>query len=341
MRQRARHEQRDDRSRGEPSQKRERERREERESDREKSAARVRVPKIQYRFLKDLEQRGPREDAVRGAQAMADKIREYPLDAKRVMASWERFTGRAISEYKDGRGDPVARDRQHEAYAVLFSALRDREPVKDVGELRERLASGAGAQRVEPGQQERQAPEQQSLLERERPLIERQVDRTLDHLRQLSPQLRSTIETSARELLVEGHHTQESAHEALPDAINGLRGDHGEKNTVHTLTLAVIARTPSQAELLSEANALPFAHQKEIKDEARARLERYPPLETGVADVQRDSVAASVRNAVAPSAATRREALVLAEAREEIESLADPTRTSFQHVGEDLARDLA
>lgn len=55
---------------------------------------------------------------------MAEKIRRYPLESAHVMASWERFTKKAIEDFKAGVGRNNDRDRQHLAYAVLFSSVR-------------------------------------------------------------------------------------------------------------------------------------------------------------------------------------------------------------------------
>ena len=290
---------------------------------------RVRIPKIQYRFLKELDEKGINGETRVGALAMADKIKRYPLGAQHVMASWERFTRKAIEEFKAGRGDNAARDRQHVAYAVLFSALKDGRQAASIGELKQHIevfSAGRPPASVDHGRRDvaQPAARQQSLLEQERPTIERQIEQSLGVLRNLSPQLRGTVEAAARELLVEGHHTSRSARDALPGAVRELQAERNERNTVHTLTLAVVAKTAEQPALLREAAALPQEQVKEIEAEARARLERYPPLETGLADVRRDATDAAVRDAVAASPETRREALVLARAREELERVADP-----------------
>ena len=142
-------------------------------------------------------------------------------------------------------------------------------------------------------------------------------------------------------MIVEGHHTWRSAREAFPDAIKDLRADRSEKNTVHAFTLALIAKSASHGELRAELDSMREVDHKPIADEARARLERYPPLETGIADVRRDAAAAGVKYALHATPAVRREALVLAEAREQIESLADPKRLQWDGIGEDLAERLA
>lgn len=308
--------------------------------------SRVRVPKIQYRFLKELEEKGVSPTARSDALKMVDKIRKYPLDERAVMNSWERFTKKAIDDFKKN-GPSAERDREHAAYAVLFAAMRDKEPVSKQSEAQQRVSSlDANARQGpvrerSPQEMQRQQPQQRELIDRERPLIDKQLDTTLARLRELSSPLRSTIEASAREIIAEGHHTWKSARQALPEAIKELQGDRSEKNTVHTFTLAVIARSPPPGELRSEIDGLRYADHKELKDEARSRLERYPPLETGIADVRRDAVAASVRNAVDPSPMTRREALVLQEALDQIETLADPKRLQWDGVGEELADCLA
>lgn len=325
----------------------ERDPRQDQRSQQREQSGRIRVPKIQYRFLKELEQRGVTDDARRGALGMADKIKRYPLEARHVMGSWERFTKKAIEEFKAGRGKSDERDRQHLAYAVLFSTVRDA-PAAKADELRGRIGAlamtpaegGQTAPRQDGRAPSAPAPRQQNLLEQPRPPFERQVDASLSLLRDLSPQLRGTIEASARELLVEGHHTPASAREALPGAVREFQADRSERNTVHTLTLAVIARTAEHKALLREVDDLPREQRKEIEVDARARLERYPPLETGVSDVRKDAVEAAVRDAIAPSAHARREALVLAHAREELECVADPKRLQWQSVAEELEREL-
>lgn len=319
----------------------------EREPDDDDKSRRVRVPKIQYRFLKELEEKGVSTTARGDALKMVEKIRKFPLDERAVMGSWERFTKQAIEDFKKNGPSPE-RDRQHAAYAVLFAAMRDKEPAPKQADAQSRvqsldIAQGAGRapDRERPRQDEQQKPQQRELIDRERPLIDKQLDTTLARLRELSSSLRSTIEASAREIIAEGHHTWKSARQALPEAIKELQADRSEKNTVHTLTLAVIARSPSPGELRAEIDSLRYADHKELKDEARSRLERYPPLETGIVDVRRDAVAASVRNAIDPTPATRREALVLQEALDQIEELADPKRLQWDGVGEELAERLA
>ena len=78
-------------------------------------------------------------------------------------------------------------------------------------------------------------------------------------------------------MLVEAHHTPASARAALPDAVRELREDRGEKNTVHTLTLAVIACSTSHKDLLREIDALATAARKEVEAEARSRLKLGTP----------------------------------------------------------------
>ena len=331
--------------------------RQERPHDHERTGksqtARVRVPKIQYRFLKELEEQGVSGELRTGALAMADKIKQYPLDGQHVMGSWERFTKRAIEEYKANRGDNAERDRTHAAYAVVFSSLRDARPAESIGDLKQRidLFSAKHPPRTMNGDGTavgRRGEVMKSDLRgsatqpgRERPLVDQHIDTALDTVRGLSPQLRSSIESSARELMLEGHHTQKSAKEALPAAVRDFQTDKSERNTVHMLTLAVIAKAPEQRALLREVWDLPRDQMKEIEAEGRARLERYPPLETGLADLRKDSVDAAVRLALSPNAATQREAHVLAHAREELECLADPKRLQWQNVSDELARDLA
>ncbi|MCC7069900.1 MAG: hypothetical protein IT383_01170 [Deltaproteobacteria bacterium] len=312
--------------------------------------SRVRVPKIQYRFIRQLEQEGVAGQERVGALAMADKIKRYPLEDRHVMGSWERFTKRAIEEFKANKGDPAERDRTHAAYAVVFSALREGPPAQSIGELKQRI-EGFSAQHpptgraTEGGDGRAPAPRQRSFAEVAReephPAVERQAETALASLRGLSPALRASIEASARELILEGHHTQASARAALPDSVRELQEDRGERNTVHTLTLALIAKAPEHRALLRELADLPREQARAIEIEGRARLERYPPLETGLADVRRDAVEAAVKSAVDPTAHARREALVLAHAREELEDVADPKRLQWQSVGQELARDLA
>lgn len=323
--------------------------------DRERTG-RVRVPKIQYRFIKELEQAGVTGPARSGALAMADKIKRYPLEDKHVMGSWERFTKRAIEDFKANRGDADERDRTHAAYAVLFSTMREAPAAQSAGELKQRVEVFSAARPpvdpLERSQRDRatgsgtqQAPQQRTFAqlarEPERPQVDRHAETALATLRGMAPPLRAAIEGSARELMLEGHHSPRSARDALPDAVRELQGDKSDRNTIHTLTLAVIASTPEQGALLRDLAALPREQAREIADEGRARLERYPPLETGLADVRKDAVDAAVRMAVEPSPQARREALVLAHAREELECVADPKRMQWQSVGQELARDLA
>lgn len=301
---------------------------------------RVRVPKIQYRFLKEIEEKGITDDARKDALAMADKIKRFPLEPAHVMGSWERFTKKAIEEFKSGRGKNDERDRQHVAYAVVFASMRDNPPANDVDHLKARIR--VTAEQLPARERPIPAPSrQQELIERERPPVDKQVDAALARLRELSPELRSTIEASARELLIEGHHTARSARDALPAAVRDLQAERSEKNTVHTLTLAVVAKTADHPTLVREVAALPPQQSKDIEAEARSRLERYPPLETGLADVRKHAVDAAVRDAVSPSAETRQEVLVLTRAREDLERVADPKRLRWEHVADDLARDLA
>lgn len=350
-------EQHQQRERSQPprAQARERSGKRERPTGREQPTGRARVGKIQYRFIKEVEENGVNGELRMGALAMADKIKRYPLDAQHVMGSWERFTKKDIEEFKANRGNHAERERIQIAYAVVFSALRDARPVESVKELKQRIdafsakhppigADRAGESRKEVMKNDPAAPQQprqQSLLERERPTIEQQMETALSTVRGLSSPLRGAIEGSARELIVEGHHSQRSAREALPTAVREFQADKSERNTVHMLTLAVIAKAPEHRALLRDLWDMPREQMKEIEAESRSRLERYPPLETGLADLRNDAVEASVRAAVAPSAPNQREALVLAHAREELECLADPKRAQWQNVSDELARDLA
>ena len=290
-----------------------------------------------------------------GALAMADKIKRYPLDARHVMGSWERFTAKDIEDFKANRGNHPERERTHGFYAVVFSALRDERPVQSIGELKQRIDAFSAKHRptgAEPARDKRQEPtknnptpppqlRQQSLLDLERPAIEQRTDKAVATVRALPAPLREAIEGSARELIVEGHHSQRSAREALPIAVREFQEDKSAQNTVHMLTLAVIARAPEHRELLREVSDMPGAQVKEIQAEGRARLERYPPLETGLVALRNDAVEASVRMAVAPSAPNKREAHILAHALEELQRVADPKRAEWQNVSDELARDLA
>jgi hypothetical protein len=310
---------------------------------------RVRIPKIQYRFLKEVEEKGVNGELRTNALAMADKIKRYPLDSQHVMGSWERFTKKAIEEFKQKRGDNAERERTHCAYAVVFSALREQKPVESIGELKQRIdvfsarnppdGGDAAADRKEVMNNNNQGARQQSLLERTRTPVEQQVDTALSHVRGLSPHLRSTIETSARERILYGDAAR-TAQEALPGAVRSFQNDKSERNTVHMLTLAVVAKTPGHRALLNDLWDLPREEMKVLEAEGRARLERYPP-ETGLVDLRKDAIDAAVRLGVAPSPETKREALVLAHAREEMERLADPKREQWQNVSSELARDLA
>src|SRR5690349_15673123 len=54
----------------------------ERERDDDDKSRRVRVPKIQYRFLKQLEEKGVSTTARGDALKMVEKIRKFPLDER-------------------------------------------------------------------------------------------------------------------------------------------------------------------------------------------------------------------------------------------------------------------
>ena len=152
-----------------------RDRSQEREQD-----TRVRIPKIQYRFLKELEQRGIPDEARANALAMADRIRRYPLEPKHVMGSWERFTKTAIEDFKKGAGKSDEHDRQHNAYALLFSSIRTGPSPTNAQELKARVgaldfagrARGAASERA-PTNVRDAAPRQQELIQKERPLADR------------------------------------------------------------------------------------------------------------------------------------------------------------------------
>jgi hypothetical protein len=303
----------------------------------ERQTARVRVPKIQYRFIKELEQTGVGGESRINALAMADKIKRYPLEAQHVMASWERFTKKSIDEFK-ARGKNEANDRQHVAYAIVFSAMRDGQPAQSIGDLKQRIEVFSAnhppqsANRAAPAQ----APQQQNLLEQQHHAVERQVETALVLLRGLTPQLRETIEGAARQTLVEGHHSASSAREALPAAARALQNERTEANTINALSLAVVARTPDHATLIREINTLSDAELKSVLNESRARTEQSS---IKLDEARRDALAAAVRAAVAPE--TRRDALVAAAVREHLECVANPRRGRWDDVAEQLAQDLA
>jgi hypothetical protein len=303
----------------------------------------VRVPKIQYRFLKELEERGVNGETRVSALAMADKIKRYPLEASHVMASWERFTKKAIDDFKAGRGENAARDRQHLAYAVVFEAIKERRQTANVGELKQHIeVFSVGHPPLTSAREKPRTPEpprQQSLLETQR-APDRQVENSLTILRRLPPQLRTTVESAAREAIIEGQ-TAKGAREEMPAATRNLSAERNEQNTVRALTLAVVANTAEHRVQLREVGTLPPTERREIEAEVRGRLERYPAAEAGLADLRRDAIDAAIHDAMAPSPAAHREALVLASAREELECIADPKRLEWGRVADELARDLA
>jgi hypothetical protein len=395
----------------------------------------VRVQKIQYRFLKELEERALMPRDMQGAYDMADKIRRYPLEPAHVMTSWEKFTKTAIEDYKAGTGSDGARDSQHRAYAMMFSVVRAAERVKDSAELFARLreverkngvqeSRSVNAKMVRygdemlPGEwvdkegrfvgpsqqasdvrprstsektrseavtakelpsqkharavvdgeavrsQEREsiteelparaadrsrearlherAPQQRTLalpeqtFGPERTTLDVRVERMVEKLRQLTPELRATIESAARDALADGLHTPTSAREALPEALEVLRSQKTPENTVHALTLATIARVPEHAALIAELGAKSVDERREIAGEARMRLERYPALDSGISLVRRDEVGAAVHDVLNPSAEGRRDVLVLAQARDEAERIADPRHGLWERIAADM-----
>jgi hypothetical protein len=339
------------RSQDAPAQEREREQKRQPERsaqrDEERTQARgVRVPKIQYRFMKELEERRLAPNEVQGAYDMADKIRRYPLEPTHVMASWEKFTGGAIKDYKARTGKDEDRDQQHRTYAVMFAAVRDTQSVKDVIELKARIREVARNNdgrddrsiteklppRPEPAQQAAQEKEKEKERERaptqrtlalpeqtfgpERTTLDDRVDKMVGRLKEIPSELRSPIELTAREMLHQGHHTARSAREALLPALEELRQAKTPENTVRALTLATIARVPEHSALLAELRTKKLEEQREITATARERLERYSPLGHGLSLLQGDQIGAAVHDVLNPSAETRREALVLARARE-------------------------
>ncbi|MCP6646517.1 hypothetical protein NL493_30675, partial [Klebsiella pneumoniae] len=77
--------------------------------------------------------------------------------------------------------------------AILFSTLRDKAPAQNVDELKKRVEAyetpasrkeerPASERRSEPAPATR--PEQRELLQRERPVIDQQIDTTLNRLRE-------------------------------------------------------------------------------------------------------------------------------------------------------------
>ncbi len=120
--------------------------REPQRADNQQTQVRERVPKIQYRFLMDLQERGVSKQARQDAEDIVSKIRRFPLEPAHVMTAWERTTKAAIADYKEGRGSQELRTRHHQAQAILFSVVRDGPPVKDADELRSRIAALATKQ---------------------------------------------------------------------------------------------------------------------------------------------------------------------------------------------------
>ena len=307
--------------------------------------SRVRIPKIQYRFLKEIEENGVADGARGDALAMADKIRRFPLEEKHVMGSWERFTRKAIEEFKRG-ANGTENDRQHTAYAVLFSALRAGGAVKSADELKARVADVAGAPArlavADPSKaREPVPPRQQELLQPERTLVERQIDAALTRLRDLAPQLRSTIEESARNLLTSGQLTPASARAELPNAVRQLKADASEANTSRALSLSLIARAQDHKELVVEARRLSGDDGRNLHSYANVRVQPYTPVDAQSVDaVKRDATTAALRDALYASPHTHNEALLMASVRAQIEAHGDPKQGSIGHVALQLAAEL-
>lgn len=148
----------------------------ERDQQREKGAEQtrdVRIPKIQYRFIKELEERGPSANDAQGAREMADKIKRFPIGPQAVMQSWERFTKEAIEEYKAGTGDGAVRDQKHRDYALFFMALQgrgatDRDELKRhvenaIAKLKNRAQGGASVTDKLPSRAPQKQPEMSAV----------------------------------------------------------------------------------------------------------------------------------------------------------------------------------
>lgn len=316
----------------------------------------MRVPKIQYRFIKEVEQTGVGGDARVSALAMADKIKQYPLEPQHVMASWERFTKKAIEDFKANRGNGEERDRQHTAYAILFSSMRDAPAAQSVGDLKQRIEVYS-AKHPPRGAEERETPKaraaqqqptppQQSLLGRERPALDRQIDTALDLVRKMEPKVRTSIEEAAQERLFSHDFGHGSAMRTRPEqvaaqAMEAFDANRNERTTHEALVAAVAARAPSHGALLAEVRALPRDEWQKMQADARAQIEKCTPTREGLDALREQAIAARVADAIRGNAQTHREAQMLAYAREELECAADPRRPELQRAAEDLARGIA
>jgi hypothetical protein len=333
MRTRSRPDTRDDqREQHEPQAERQRER-----------SGQVRVPKIQYRFLKELEQTGPNGELRLSALEMADKIKRYPLEAQHVMSSWERFTAKAIEDFKANRGDGAERDKQHLAYAVLFTSMRDAAPAQNIGDLKQRIEAVCAKQ--QPGangavRERAQAPtRQQDLLERDRSELDRRIDGAMSLVRGLPPKLRQEIEMHAANRL---HDEGAARTRAIADqAIHSFQQSPTARNTQDAFVAAIVARAPDHTVLVAEVREMKGEQWDAIHKEARARLEKYADGDDMLGRLRDDAGAARVQDAVAASAQSRREAQVLACAREQMECTVDPQRVDLQRAADELRRAVA
>jgi hypothetical protein len=308
------------------------------EPERERSA-RVRIPKIQYRFLKEMEEHGVSNQARHGALGMADKIKSFPVGERAVMGSWERFTKTAIEAFKSGTGDGAERDRRHAAYALLFSVLREKAPANTRGELKQRIDSFVVA--AQHGRPAPSSPPLQQELPRERSLVERQVDATIARLRELSPELRSQASSNAERLLLAGE-TAATARAKVPDAIRDLKAQASEENAARAFALALTAKTQSREQLAVEMRELPSEQFTTIRNDGHQELARYADQkgDERLEIVRKDAIAARVLDALEGTALTHRLALVRGSALEELEAANDPSRTKLAHVAEQLASEL-
>ncbi len=212
--------------------------------ERQERRTQTRIPKIQYRFLKELEEQGVSKETRDDAYAMAGKIRRFPLEEKHVMGSWERFTRTAIEAYKQGHGSDAERTRQHRAYAVLFSAIRGHAPIQNSLDLKIRVDKFEVEPRPPSTRDEKPHAATPVVQQRtlplpgrdtvERPEMEKRIDKALTKLRDLPSEPDDDLATVLQ--------NQNPGPAAAPD-MNVIVGGPELEQLVHLVVNAILYAT--------------------------------------------------------------------------------------------------
>lgn len=332
----------------------------------------VRVPKIQYRFLKLIEEKGITQQMRASALTMADKIRRYPLRPFHVMNAWERHTRVAIADFKARRGNQKERDDEHCTYAVMFSAVRSGRPVENVAELKERIrklaeprgqhepareGTEASTRVQEPSTVRKKSPEQAARAEpqrgqleldqakhaqpeREQPGRDRkqaQIEEVLANLDDVPASIRRRVQDAATRLIIATSEAKLLADQAFPKAYVQLQQAASKDHLVQALTLAAVASTKTHDELLTEIGGLPQAEQRLIHEEAQRKVERCSSVAAGLEMVKNDQARHMAAMVIDPNDARRRSAYVDTLAREQLEARTETGRSNWSLMTEQLA----